>query len=131
MTPSRKVGDPGNGPLLAGAPIVDPATGLHGEDCTCARCQLGYGPTREERHQARQRLARAEARAKAATEAEKIRAKKLAQAAVTTELLKGDEVETRARVARALAPVTRPATAEELAELKREWGLERKARTHR
>lgn len=126
MTLSRKVAGLDSGPLLASAPIVDGATGLHSEDCACARCQLGYGPTREERHQARMRLQRAAARAKAAVEASAVLARKRAAAEVTAALLKLDETDTKERMKVALAPVIRPATAKELDELKREFGLERK-----
>lgn len=130
MTQSKKDGAPGSAPLLAGAPIVEPETGLHADECECARCQLGFGPTREERWARRAALARAEQRRKAASEAAKVRAKLAEKAAVTAELLKGEEADTRARMRAALAPVVRPATAEELAELKREHGLERR-RAHR
>ena len=130
MTPSKRGDGLGNGPLLASAPVTDPETGLHSEECECARCQLGFGPTREDRWAARAALARAAQRRKAASEAAKVRAKLAEKAAVTAELLKGEEADTKERMRAALAPVERPATAEELAELKREFGLERR-RTHR
>jgi hypothetical protein len=115
--------------LLAGAPVFD-ELGLHAATCDCARCQLGYGPTSVDRFQARQRIEQAAARAKAATEAAKMKAKAAERAAVTHELLKGEEAETKARMARTLAPVTRPATAAELEDLKAEYAhLFR--RTHR
>lgn len=114
-----------SGPLLAGAPKYD-EFGLHHADCACARCQLGYAPTRIDRDLARRRSDTARAKAKAAVDAARIVEKKKVAAAVTAELLKGDEADTRRRMETALAPVARPATAEELAELKREFGLERK-----
>jgi hypothetical protein len=116
----------GSAPLLAGAPVFD-EFGLHSAECACARCQLGYGPTRIDRDQARRRAETAAVRVKAAIEAAKVKAKAAEKAAVTHELLKGDEAETMARLRASLAPVIRPATPEELAELKREYGLERKA----
>jgi hypothetical protein len=128
MQSRKDEGRNGSGPLLAGAPVVDPTTGLHGEDCACARCQLGYGPTREERWRARAALARAAARAKALDEAARIREKAKTKAEVTAALLRQDEADTRERLAAQLAPVKRPATAAELEELKRQYFPRR--RTH-
>jgi len=123
LTRSTKGAGPGSQLALPAAPRFD-RYGLHAEECECARCALGYRPTVRERTlavqtwEARQRRELAEAQAaevdtRAQSRAERCRAR---------------EEETNEIIKRITAPVERPATAEELAELRREHGFKPRRR---
>jgi hypothetical protein len=117
----------GDGPAnrqvrLPSAPRID-ETGLHHLDCECARCALGFRPTRLERDRQRFLCERAAAaRAKAKADAAKV-SKEEEKSALTWERLAEQEKATIERIAAVTRPVQRPATPEELAELKAEFGF--------
>lgn len=130
MTPSKKADGPTAGSQLAlpGAPKFD-RFGLHAEDCECARCGLGYRPSKEERRLAEQVHARAE---RARREEEAKRAAGAATPGVSPaeakhrrhhERMQAGMKATREYLERLSAPVVRPATEEELAEMRREFAL--------
>ncbi len=106
------------------APKLD-RYGLHALDCECMRCSAGYRPTLQQRENARRAFEAAERRKKERerAEAEKAGAPKKR----TVPLWEKHEAERRqtdemlARIPK--AAVVRPATAEELAELKQLWGF--------
>jgi hypothetical protein len=110
---------------LPASPKID-RYGLHAVDCECTRCSLGNRPSRQARDQARwsfEKAERAEREAKAASAAapaaEVKRTGKAERAAAR-------ERETREYIERVNAPVQRPATDEELRELRKMFGLERR-----
>jgi hypothetical protein len=112
---------------LPGAPKLD-RTGVHAVECECARCGLGYRPSKAERELARQHYDRAEQRRK--EEAARVAAgdaPPVSPAEVkhqrAAERLKHREAETREYLAALHRPVVRPATPEELDELKRLHGF--------
>lgn len=106
-------------------PKLDPMSGLHADDCACARCEAGYRPTIAQRWAAKRAhdLAAAAAKAVQLTDAQKARASLRAQEA--RERLLEEERATDARV-KALREAQANAwvpTDEELAELRRANGL--------
>lgn len=101
---------------LPSAPVYD-RYGLHAEACECARCGTGFAPTHGDRMRARAAWERTEARKKREADRQakglgptKTQARNAADEAATIETLK-----------RMAAPVERPATPEELAELRRQF----------
>lgn len=114
---------------LPQAPKLD-RYGLHAYECECGRCALGYRPTPREREAARSTWERAEAKRKAEAEraakglpkAEKVKRR---VAAFRQEEKFTDEV-----IRKLNEPVERPATPDELAELRRQYpNLDRRRRT--
>jgi hypothetical protein len=100
--------------------------GLHAEACECARCLLGFRPTMSNRWAARAAWERAEAKRLAEKEAaEKSAASKRPKKATVPlwERHEAERKQTEESIARMAAPVVRPATDEELAELKKEFGF--------
>lgn len=107
---------------LPSAPVLD-KYGLHAGECECARCALGYRPTSAERWNARATWERIEAaRLKAKVKAAEQTTQEK-HAATTWERLQETNRETAERLARVTAPVVRPATDEELDELKKLYGF--------
>lgn len=111
--------------------------GLHAEDCECLRCELGARPSPKEREIARRvweraEAAKREAAAKAAKEAE---AAALGPGEVKhrahAERLREREEKTRRYLEEQRRPVERPATPEELEELKRQFGFKARRRDGR
>jgi hypothetical protein len=101
-------------------------TGLHAEDCTCARCEAGYRPTIAQRWAARQAHERAKKRqalTEQLSEAQIVRRE--AKAALARQRLAAEEAETTARLRAQAAAVKRAwkPSAEEIAEMRRENGL--------
>lgn len=96
--------------------------GLHSEDCECTKCDLGMRPSPGERWAARAAWERAEERRKkeaerAAAGLPKRERKRQAHAAALAE----QEKFTDHLIAKLNKPVERPATADELAELRAEY----------
>ena len=107
---------------LPSAPRID-GDGLHAEDCECARCALGFRPTRAERwnaHMARE--IREKAQRAAELKAAEV-AKEDVKRAVTWRRLEVQERDTAEMLKAMTKPVERPATAEELDELKKQYGF--------
>lgn len=107
---------------LPQAPKLD-RYGLHAYECECQRCAMGYRPTAGQRDAARWAFERAErAKAEAAKRAaEGDGAKKGSKAKARADAFKADERYTDQLIAKMNQPVLRPATPEELAELRREF----------
>jgi hypothetical protein len=106
------------------APKLD-RYGLHALDCECLRCTAGYRPTARQRENARRVFEAAEARKKAEREAAaKAAGGKAAKVRLSQwERDEAGRKQTDAILRRLAAPVVRPATTEELAELKKLWGF--------
>jgi len=106
---------------LPSAPRLD-KYGLHAEGCECARCGLGFKPTPRERLLARQAFERAQQR-----EIEEAKAKQAgtpeARSLSRRERLDERTKETAEWIKRQTAPVERPATPEELDELRQLHGF--------
>ncbi len=112
---------------LPRAPILD-RWGLHAEDCECARCALGFRPSRDERWRSRQAAEAAEARRKKVADAAAQQTKEDEKRAVTWVRLGIAERDTAEMLKRLTAPVERPATDAELDELKRAYGFKTRRR---
>jgi hypothetical protein len=119
---------------LPAAPKLD-RYGLHAYECECTRCEMGARPSRQEREIAQRSFERAE-KARREEEARIARGEPAPVAPAEVkhkaahERLQERERRTREEMARVRKPVERPATEEELAQLKREFGF-RKERTGR
>lgn len=124
MKPSTKARDPNepNQLRLPGAVKLDP-WGTHAYECECARCELGARPTPAERDRLRRTWeAMQAARKKAAGDGLPL-TKDEERHVEATVRLEVTERETAERIARMVKPVERPATPEELAALKAEFGF--------
>lgn len=113
---------------LPSAPRFD-EYGLHHLDCECARCALGFRPTRLERDRQRFVCERAAAAREKAAEAAATATREEERVALATQRLRELGRETSERMAEVYRPVERAATEEELAELKREFGFTRRKDT--
>ena len=127
MTPSKKAAGPSAAEQmrLPSAPIHD-RYGLHAEECECQRCQVGYRPTSAERHSARCNFERLAAAKKAAEQNAKKEVREDVKRRTTWERLAQSERDTAEKLKAMNKPVERPATAEELAELKALHGFKRR-----
>lgn len=106
--------------------------GQHAHECECARCNLGFRPTPTQRDAARRAFERMEQRRKA--EADRIAAGLGAKAKKRSARAEGwreREKHTDEMIGKLSAPVVRPATADELAEMKREFPNLRRRRDRR
>jgi hypothetical protein len=120
LMPSRP---PGSKQLALSAPVLD-RYGLHARECACTRCEMGQRPSEAARSHARwahEKAATREREAKAKADGAPVVAEKRL---VKAERAAERERETREYIERVNAPVQRPATEEELRELRREFGLE-------
>lgn len=107
---------------LPSAPVLD-KYGLHAEACECARCHIGYRPTPAERDRARRQWEHMErARAKAASDGLAL-TKDEERNAMATMRLEEEEKRTIEYLRRLTKPIERPATDEEMDELRRANGL--------
>lgn len=110
----------GNQLPFPSAPVLD-RTGMHAETCECARCNLGFRPTREERYRARLAYEQAErVRKRAAEEAaagpRPLRGRAEKRRALAERLAASDRATTE-MIERLSAPVE-PATPEQWEELR-------------
>lgn len=114
----------GDGPRqlpIPQAPRFD-AYGMHATDCECVRCEMGMRPTDQERWIARQSWERAQQRkldeeARSAAGLSKVAEKKKRLAAAARER----RAYTDQLIAKLSKPVERPATPDELAEMRRQF----------
>lgn len=130
--PSKREGAPSGSPgrlRLPQAPTRD-KYGMHAQECACARCEQGFRPTWRERDIARriyedaQRRRLREAQAQEMSERDK-------RAAARKAAESDREKSTQETIRKLAAPVERPATDAELAELRALYGFRPSKRDRR
>lgn len=127
--PSMKAGGrPGSEQLTLTAPVFD-RYGLHAFECGCQRCEMGNRPSIRAREVARAAYERREARRKREAERAAGGTVKERKRSARAEAMREQEKYTDQLLAKLAAPVQRPATPEELAELRQQFpNLQRRKR---
>jgi hypothetical protein len=117
MPSTKGDGRPAAEQLTLTAPAFD-RYGLHAIECECQRCEIGNRPTLEMREAARRAWERLEARRKRDAERAAGGTVKERKRSARAEAFREEEKYTDQLIRKLSAPVERPATPEELAELK-------------
>lgn len=121
---SKRGGDPSDSPRqirLPQAPTFD-SYGMHAHECGCARCEQGFRPTPRDRDLARRVFEDAQRRR--VEEARAAEMSKRDERAAARKAAESDrEKSTDDTIRKLAAPVERPATDAELAELRAQYGF--------